>query len=66
MNSFIRIEVDVWEEKSRCPTENETAERSKGVDGIFVVFSRVTKKILDAAGKFFFIIFEFLTRDIIT
>lgn len=53
LNFFVRIEVDVWEEKSRRPTENEIAERSKGADGIFLVFNRVTKKILDAAGKCF-------------
>ena len=46
----------MWEERLILPTEDEMAERSKGVDGIYTFGpQRVNKKILDAAGEIIFI-----------
>ena len=41
----------MWEERLDSPTEDEMAERSKGVDGIYLFGQHLNKKILDAAGE---------------
>ena len=49
-----RCEVLMWEDNENLPSEEEFCERVKGIHGIYTFGpQRVTKKVLDAAGKLF-------------